>query len=109
MTWQTMDKAPRDGSEILAATPEGFAIVMWQDHQPDCPDQPGHNAGWASACWTAVWPGRDASGGCECPDSYWAEPVNQPLRWQPIEDYPQDIDWDAEDPSVESMEPSGED
>ena len=95
MTWQKMDSSPKDGSEVLAATPHGFAIVTWQDHQPDGPDQPGHNAGWASQCWTEVWPGRDESGGF-VPDKYWNAPVNQPLRWQPIEAYPEDIDWETE-------------
>lgn len=108
MTWLTMETAPKDGSEILAATPEGFAIVTWQDFTPDCPDQPGHNAGWASSCWIAVWPGRNASGGFERPDNYWAEPVNQPVRWQPIDAYPDDIDWDAEVAPLIALKESSE-
>ena len=103
MIWQKMNTAPKD-REILAATPHGFAIVTWQERQDDCPDQPGHNAGWASQCWTEVWPGRDASGGFERPDTYRSEPVNQPLRWQPIDDYPEDIDWDSEPHSVEQSD-----
>lgn len=97
MGWQKMETAPRDGSEVLVAAPDGIYIASWQDREDDAPDQPGHNEGWASTCWSSIWPGRDQSGGFSTGSaSYIHEPVNQPLRWQPIDVYPDDIDWETE-------------
>lgn len=73
--WQPIETAPRDGSEILAETPNGIEIVSWVDRAEHAPDQPGHEAGWASRDHHLVCPAIKDAG------RYDREASNQPTLW----------------------------
>ncbi|MGC1497270.1 MAG: hypothetical protein WA790_15785 [Sulfitobacter sp.] len=85
MTWQTIDTAPRDSTEVLLYTPGGIAIGIWEEREDDCPDQPGHDAGWYGdgySCSPVMW-GRTEAGGFIGP-GYIYQPQNQPTHWMPL-------------------------
>ncbi len=90
--WQPIETAPRDGTEALLRTPCGIAIGVWEDREDDCPDQPGHDAGWYAngySCDPVMW-GRTESAGFIGP-GYIYQPQNQPTHWMPLPKPPQEV------------------
>jgi hypothetical protein len=74
--WQSIDSAPRDGTEIWCYTAEGNQrTCYWEDATSDAPDDMGHDAGWASRCGQTYW-GRSFGN----PD-YFREPTDPPTHW----------------------------
>jgi len=86
--WQPIETAPRDGTRILAWTPEGHDIVWWSDLNRDLPQEPGNNPGWWGFCWHTV-PGRTREHGFGVDDDYIWPAQNQPTHWMPLPEPPE--------------------
>lgn len=74
--WQTIDSAPKDGTEIWAYTTEGAQrVVHWEEECPSGSDDPGHDAGWMS------------DDGTTHPSCFYHKqhpPTDPPTHWRPL-------------------------
>ena len=82
MTWQPIETAPTDGTNLLLYTEEGITQGQYLDPEPDGIDSMGHDGGWMSYDGYS-FPGRSFGN-----PKYFNEPQGQPTHWQPLPEPP---------------------